>query len=45
MTSYVENPLPCEVLKKVKDNLVDFQIDEYFSMVVFHSLKTRKKYP
>lgn len=45
MTGYVENPLSCEVLKEVRDELVDFQIDEYFLITVFFCLKLSKFYP
>ena len=42
MVGYVENPALCEVLKEVRDQLVDFEIDEAFFIVVLQCLKSPK---
>lgn len=34
MVGYVENPVFCEVLKEVRDQLVDIEIDEVFFIIV-----------
>ena len=40
MIGYVANTLFCEFLKEFRDQLVDIQIYEVFSMVVLHFLRS-----
>ena len=41
----MENPLFFEFFKEFRDNLVDIQIDEVFSMNVLHCLRSTKISP
>ena len=42
MVGYVANPALCEVLKEVRDQLVDIEIDEVFFIVVLQCLRSLK---
>ena len=42
MVGYVENPALCEVLKEVRDQLVDIEIDEVFFITVLKCLISLK---
>ena len=42
MVGYVENPALSEVVKEVRDQLVDIEIDEIFFSVVLQCLKSSK---
>ena len=42
MVGYVANPALCEVLKEVRDQLVDIEIDEVFFIVVLQFLRSPK---
>ena len=42
MVGYVADPALCEVLKEVRDQLVDFEIDEVFFSAVLQFLRSPK---
>jgi len=42
MVGYVVDLALCEVVKEVRDQLVDFEIDETFFIAVFQCLKSSK---
>ena len=42
MVGYVADPALCEVLKEVRDQLVDIEIDEVFFIVVLQFLRSSK---
>ena len=42
MVGYVANPALCEAVKEIRDQLVDFEINEEFSSVLFQCLKSPK---
>lgn len=45
MVGYVADPALFKVVKEVKDQLVDFEIDEAFFIAVFQCLKSLKLHP
>ena len=45
MVGYVANPALSEVLKGVRDQLVDFEIDEVFFIAVLQCLRSPEFYP
>ena len=42
MVGYVANPVFCEAVKEVRNQLVDFEIDEAFFITVLKCLKSPK---
>ena len=45
MTGYLENPLSGEILLTLRNELVEFQIDENFSTSIFRCLKSNQLTP
>ena len=42
MVGHVANPVLCEVLKEVRDKLVDIEIDEVFFIAMLQFLRSSK---